>query len=606
MKLRLMPRTLLRLGVRNVLRVGIYRLGLKSGLSRARRLTAARPEGPFFRRTPARHDLPSPSRAWASEATYFDSRKFPLTGPAPNWMHNPYTSTTVTGAQQPWWRIPDFCPHVGDIKVIWEPSRFGWTISASERAATGDPQGWEQLEGWLSDWCESNPPYLGPNWKCGQEAAIRTMHLAMAALITGNLEAPTPGLADLVDVHLRRIRPTIQYAIGQDNNHGTSEAAALFIGGSLLLHAGRTDGQRYLRLGRNLVENRVARLVATDGSFSQQSMTYHRLFLDTMIMADVWRRRARLPAFSAATQERLAHAARWLFSMVDPETGDAPNLGANDGARLLPLTDTGYRDFRPTVQLAMALFCGERAYTGQGPWNDPFTWLGCDLPSAEATVPAGVQFDQGGYVILRAGEARVLFRYPCFQFRPAQSDALHVDLWLGSVNLLRDAGTFSYGLDLNTMDQFAGAIGHNTVAFDDQNQMPRLGRFLFGAWLQARDVACDTSGGTAQAGYTDWRGNSHRRSLALRGNSLRVTDEISGPFLKAVLRWRLPDGAWRLTDDGVTDGCRRVSISATMSTVRLEIARLDESRLYLDRQPTPVLECEFSTAGEITSEITWT
>ena len=50
---------------------------------------------------------------------------------------------------------------------------------------------------------------------------------------------------ELVYIHLKRIESTISYAIAQDNNHGTSEAAALFIGGSWLLANGYDYGEDF-------------------------------------------------------------------------------------------------------------------------------------------------------------------------------------------------------------------------------------------------------------------------------------------------------------------------------------------------------------------------
>jgi hypothetical protein len=598
-------RTLLALGASNVLRVAAYKLSLKSGLSRVQRLKASPPQGPFFVRTPLRPSLPAPSQAWRHEALYFDFRSFPLESAAPDWMLNPYTGKRLTGPDRPWWQIPDFDPAVGDIKVIWEPSRLSWVLAAAERAAAGSDEGWEQLETWLSDWCENNPPYRGPNWKCGQEASIRVMHLAMAAIILSNSENPTPGLICLIEIHLKRIEPTIQYAIGQDNNHGTSEAAALFIGGAMLDRAGLRDGRRYTNIGRRLIENRVNHLVAEDGSFSQHSMTYHRLFLDTMAMAEVWRLRFGLPTFSERTRQRLARASEWLFAMIDPQSGDAPNLGANDGARVLPLTDTGYRDFRPTVQIAMELFCGEQAYLGAGSWNEPFAWLGIVSRGRPARAPGAARFDKGGYAILRAEEARAIFRYPRFRFRPGQSDALHVDLWLGSLNSLRDAGTFSYGIDNQTLKEFAGAAGHNTISFDGRDQMPRLGRFLFGEWLRSEDVSFDARTNEAGAGYTDWCGNSHHRTVALGRRSLTVRDRVSGPFESAVLRWRLGGGNWHIEGNRASDGQRHVTISSDVALARTEIVERQESLFYLERQPVPVLECELTSPSTIITEFSW-
>lgn len=607
MNVGVVARTLAALGPLNVLRVGIYRLGLSSNLSAVQRLSAPVSRGPFFVRKPARPDLlPLASRSWLTETSYFDARSFPLVSDIPDWMSNPYAGRTLGAVDRPWWQIPDFDPEAGDIKIIWELSRFGWVLAAAERAAAGEEAGWEQLESWVSDWCERNPPYLGPNWKCGQEASIRVMHLAMAAIVTGNADDPTPGFKELVETHLKRVEPTIQYAIGQDNNHGTSEAAALFIGGSMLADAGVPSGRRYAKLGRKLIENRVDHLVAPDGSFSQHSITYHRLFLDSMVMAEIWRRRAGLPAFSGRVRQRLARAAEWLFAMIDPDSGDGPNLGANDGARLLPLTDTGYRDFRPSVQLSTALFCGKRAYGGEGKWNDAFAWLGVTIPETSAVALGSTQYDDGGYALLRAEKARAIFRYPRFRFRPAHSDALHIDLWLGSVNVLRDAGTFSYSVDDETLDQFAGAWGHNTIGFDEQDQMPRLGRFLFGAWLRSEDVHFDAKANRAAAGYTDWRGNRHHRNLKLGASRLTVTDQVSGHFNRGVLRWRLAPGPWRVEGGRlITDGRHRLSVSSTMPLASVRIVEREESLFYLERNTIPVVELEFSSAGTITSEFNW-
>ena len=76
----------------------------------------------------------------------------------------------------------------------------------------------------------------------------------------GQVSRPEPGLPALLAVHLKRIAPTLHYAMAQDNNHGTSEAAALFIGGSWLASLGLPGGERWARRGRHWLENRAERL----------------------------------------------------------------------------------------------------------------------------------------------------------------------------------------------------------------------------------------------------------------------------------------------------------------------------------------------------------
>ncbi|WP_432262641.1 heparinase II/III domain-containing protein [Cupriavidus sp. TMH.W2] len=484
-----------------------------------------------------------------------------------------------------------------------------WLLAFAQRAHKGDSEALSRLNAWLADWCESNPPYLGPNWKCGQEAALRVMQLAVAAQMLGDVKQTTPGLMDLLRVHLQRIEPTLQYAMAQDNNHGTSEAAALFIGGSWLAGAGVTEAVRWQDKGRYWLENRAGRLIGDQGSFSQYSLNYHRVMLDTFCIVEVWRRENRLPRFSDHFETRAREAARWLHDMVSPTSGDGPNLGANDGARLLQLADTAYRDYRPTVQLAMAVFAGQCAYKEDGPWNHVLHWLGVRTPEECAPGPSSRVADDGGFAVLRRRDAMAMLRYPRFRFRPSQADALHLDFWVDGENLLRDGGTFSYNADQRWLNYFAGTASHNTVQFDDRDQMPRLSRFLFCDWLKTTKVAQLEVGqltSTFSASYIDRLKASHSRHVNLADSHLQVIDEIAGFAHKAVLRWRIAPGNWQLDGHRLTNGACSLAVRASVPIVRLELVEGWESRHYLEKAPVPVLEIEVTQPGTLTTEFRWT
>lgn len=461
----------------------------------------------------------------------------------------------------------------------------------------------QRLNLWLEDWAEQNPPYKGPNWKCGQEASIRVMHLALAAWVLGQDKTPLSGLVDLICAHLQRIAPTMSYAIGQQNNHATSEAAALFIGGSLAIgHDRRALG--WMNTGRRWLEERAQILIAPDGSFSQYSVNDHRVMLDSYAFAEAWRQHRDLPPFTADLKNRLAAATRWLEAMTCAKTGDAPNLGANDGARLIQLSGCDYCDFRPSVQLAAAVFDGPDAF-GAGDWNLPLQWLG--IPAGQQRrATTSMTFDDGGYHVLRAGPSLAVLRYPRFRFRPSQADALHVDLWHHGENLLRDAGTFSY--NANDAAWFAGTSAHNTVTFDNNDQMPRLGRFLFGDWLKADDVvAVRTIGGgvSAAAGYTDRRGARHHRHVALSSDGLVCTDTVSGIFANGCLRWRLAPRDWALNAGQVCDDTAAVSVSSDQAQLDLTLTTAPESRYYQQRDEIPVLEIHFCQPCTIVTRVSF-
>jgi hypothetical protein len=593
--------TFARLGLGSIARVATYRLGLNSGRHPVQRLTASVAMPPFFRPCENAGAVAEPNGVWDDRLWWFSWHHAPLTEGPPDWFINPFSEESQPDATRDWWRIPDF--GAGDIKGLWELSRFDWVAAWATKAAQGDAAALERLNQWLADWAGRNPPYMGPNWKCGQESSIRVMHLVTAAWILGQARAPESGMVDLVRTHLQRIAPTMSYAIGQQNNHGTSEAAALFIGGSFLAgHDPRAEA--WARKGRRWLEERAATLIEPDGSFSQYSVTYHRLMLDTYTLAEAWRRQHGLPAFSARLGARLAAATEWLWAITDAKTGDAPNIGANDGARLMQLTGCDYRDFRPSVQSAAALFCDADAF-GPGPWNTPLHWLGV-AEGILRPAPRNQSYDDGGYHVLHIGAAMAVLRYPRFRFRPSQADALHLDLWHNGSNLLRDAGTFSYNAE--DANWFSGTAAHNTVTFDGRDQMPRLGRFLFGEWLKAdavEPVRDDGVAATAAAAYTDALGARHHREITLTADGLLCRDTISGTFQEACLRWRLAPGEWRLEGDTVRCGTYSIYIEIDGVPITPTLSTTMESRYYQHKAEIPEVSIKVNRPANLSSKVTF-
>lgn len=597
------------LGLCNLARVGWYRVRLRAGVHPAQRLHP-RPlaTGDFFASAPT--PVADPANAVPAPLTYFGWHPMPSDAP-PDWHRNCLTGARVPDPGRPWWEISDFDPGVGDIKTIWEASRFDWVVHFAVRARAGDAVALGTLNVWLRDWATQNPAYAGPNWKCGQEASIRVMHLAVAALLLQPVAPPSAPLAALLAQHLERIAPTVAYAMGQDNNHGTSEAAALLIGGSWLARAGVVGADEWYRTGRDMLVERAARLVADDGSFSQHSVNYHRLMLDTLTIAEVWRHRCSLEVFAPAVYDRASRATRWLFGMTDPETGDAPNVGANDGANLLPLTASAYRDYRPAVHLAAAVWLQQAAYPSPGVWHSVLTLLSVPPASVTMQPAASMLYADGGYAVLRrpVGGAVAVLRFPRYRFRPSHADPMHVDLWVDHRNVLRDGGSYSYAAEPRLQEYFTGIASHNTVQFDDREPMPRLGRFLWGAWLRTSvltPVVDDGDAVVVRAGYRDWRGALHERRLSLRDGTLTVVDRIEAFSGRAVLRWRLAPSAWWLSGDTLQDGRHALHVSADVPLNRIGLGEGWESREYLRRTHVPVLEIEVAQPATITTVYSWT
>ncbi|MBL4829146.1 MAG: heparinase II/III-family protein, partial [Aliivibrio sp.] len=415
-------------------------------------------------------------------------------------------------------------------------------------------------------------------------------------------------MREMIAQHLRRISLTIHYAMAQDNNHGTSEAAALFIGGLLLSNnGGGGQARRWQEKGRYWLENRVRHLIEKDGSFSQYSVNYHRLMLDALCLSEVWRREHKQKPFSKVFYQRARAATVWLRALTCEQTGDVPNLGSNDGAWIMLLTDTDYCDFRPTVQLAAVLFCDARAYGAEGTYDQALDLLNVSSLNHMDCQISQI-FSDGGYVALKNKLATTFLRFPKFRFRPSHCDALHLDLFVRGENILRDGGSYKYNCDDKWLNYFSGTESHNTAQFDQRNQMTKISRFLYGQWLSGHhdeSVQKTPEHVSFSAGYTDWVGASHKRRITLIDNKVTVEDKVFGFKRGAVLRWRLIPGAWVLNGSMVSKRGIQIKVSSDSEVEKIEICEGWESRYYGRKDSLPVLEVTVCRESTIITEISW-
>lgn len=594
-------KTALSLGLFNLFRALKYRIGIKIGLNPIQKLSAEMPSGIFFcigtqldRKT---LDFPKTLRAFG----YYD---YPLKSECPDWFYNPLTQTRSNNDNLPWYQIQDFDHNIGDIKGIWEASRFEWILHfVIDIKQKNDIAKLHILDIWLNDWCQKNLAYLGPNWKCGQEASIRVMHLLVALIGLNQLSNPSKNVLQLIELHLKRIEPTIDYAIAQDNNHGTSEATALFIGGALLNHmAPKRKYKFWEKLGRKWLENRAKKLIMEDGGFSQYSVNYHRVMLDSYSLAEIVRQKLNLKSFSNKLYDQIKNATDWLYVLTQEANGDVPNIGANDGARLLAVSRTDYRDFRPSVQLASTLFNKSSYYVKRGTYDESLEFFQLEKKVVNSSkLPKKNQFfSKSGFITAQKKDFFIAFKLPIFRFRPSQCDALHLDIWWKGKNILRDGGTYSYNSTSEDLRYFSGVASHNTVQFDAHEQMPRLSRFLFGSWLKPSQVNYQLN--KFSCAYQDYWGCKHNRAVSLKNQSIQIIDIISGFKTQAILRWRLQSAQWNLKDNVLSNDDISITIHSD-ARLELQLVQGEESRYYYQKRSLPVLEIKVTQATSITTII---
>ena len=440
----------------------------------------------------------------------------------------------------------------GDIKFLWEPARFGWAFKLGRAyRLTGRAKYagafWKYFE--LFD--RANPPYLGPHWMNGQEVAIRLLALIWSLQVFRSAHVSTPRrmerLSRSIARHADRIPQTLVYARAQNNNHLVVEAVALYTAGALL-HRSRLQNLGWKWLNRALQGQ-----IGSFGEYIQHSTNYHRLMLQAVLWADAVRR-ALGENWPPATREALTRASHWLFSMLDPDSGRVPNLGANDGALLLPLSSAEFLDFRPTVQAAACAFL--RVGLPHGDWDELSQWLGLQ--------PARQSADSAAYTTdhLRGRRSWAYLRASSFRSRLCHMDQLHFDLWWRGLNVTRDAGTYLYNAAPPWDNPLVSTRVHNTVTVDGQDQMSRGGRFLTLDWAPAyssivlEHVGADM--GHVHASHEGYRrlGIRHERTASVGDDERwRVEDQLIFMHRRPHelrLHWLLMDGEWILKRSGDT------------------------------------------------------
>ncbi len=523
-------------------------------------------------------------------------------GMPPNWFMNPFKKNiTFLNFDLLWTNLDDFNNSFGDIKNVWEISRFNWLGTLAIAYSISRKQKYlETINHLVSDWVAKNPENRGPNWKCGQEAAIRSINLILANEIIENHKISI-NLKYILEIHMRRIEKTFYYAKAQQNNHGLCEAIGVFLINAFLNKMERKNCAKKEKKWKKIIEDQVNKLIMDDGCFSQYSVVYHRMVLDLFSVLELLRKKWKLESFSEKFYKKINVAYLWYSSMVDLNSGDAPNFGNNDGTYLFNYTNMEYRDFRPSMSLMASVF--NISIAPELFKNHPLIGIfNIKKPPLHVLDLKSKDYRQGGQIKLISNDNILFFRIPQFKFRPAHSDALHIDIWKSGINWIKDAGTFSYAVDEDILDQFSGTKGHSTIQFDNSNQMPRISRFLFGNWLKPKFVKFSSKKISAGSGYIDANGNHHDRYIKSIIGGWEIIDFIKGNFEHVISRFILSDAFWQLDQNKVYCKNCLIKIQSTID-IKIQINKQFVSEFYGFKRSSPVLEVMANNPCEIKTEI---
>ena len=455
-----------------------------------------------------------PDQQWAEETAnriaqgefrYFSARWINI-GQQPDWFLNPYESQSAPGGQH-FSKINEF--GFGDVKTIWEASRFGFVFHlARSFGRTGDRQCAETYWRLLEHWMDANPPYDGINWKCGQESGLRFLAAVFGFYVFSECPATN---AERIKRFTRfavatgnRIEKHIGYAISQKNNHGISEAVVLWTIGILFPELKQAD--RWRSRGLAVLKQLCLELIYDDGAFSQHSANYHRLVLHllawTFRLAEV-----NEVELDAEVLDKFKRATHFIESLLNPYSGSVPRYGSDDGAMILALNHCDYFDFRPVVQLCRTINQQPKRFAN-GEWNEDLFWFGYPvaegvdnasgkqaLPTQSADQSASLEsFPDGGVHRLSNDQTVALLKAGIFRHRPAQSDLLHVDISWKGYDVAIDPGTYTYNGKQQWQNiPFNRSQRHNSVMVDSTEPETCVSKFMLLPWNEAELVSTHQS-----------------------------------------------------------------------------------------------------------------
>ena len=432
------------------------------------------------------------ARLRAGEFPYFNAGHRCI-GTDYDWLTNPDSGFRYDGAAH-WLDVDDFAAAAGDIKFVWEKSRFSYlhTIVRYDYHFEEDCAEW--VFGEIDSWLSANPINRGPNYKCSQEISLRVLNWLWVLYYYQNSPALTEDRFQRI-MHacywqLHHVRQNIDFSrIAVRNNHAITETMLLYLGG--IFFPFFPEAEKWAKAGKDWLEEEVAYQVYPDGTFLQFSHNYHRVLVQLLTWT-LYLSRLNNQPLSATFLDRSRRSLDYLYQCQVEENGRLPNYGANDGALFFPLSDCAYRDYRPALNALAYYFYGQDLYT-EGGWLEDRQWYTARgttaTPAALPERRAIASYSDGGYYIARNRDTLTFIRCGSHRDRPSHADNLHLDLWYKGVNYLRDAGTYKYNTDPETLTYFVGTKGHNTVQLGHHDQMRKGARFIWYDWSQATAAA---------------------------------------------------------------------------------------------------------------------
>ena len=408
-----------------------------------------------------------------------------------DWVTNPETNYQYSKTIH-WTEIEDLNEIAGDIKNVWEKSRFSYLLTVMRYDYHYEEDHSEFVFDEIVSFIDHNPLNQGPNYKCSQEISIRVLNWLLLLYFYKESSFLKDNLFDKIIYYIhwqmQHVYDNIDFSrISVRNNHAITETSALFIVGTLFPEL--PNARKWQLNGKKWLEEEVDYQIYDDGTYLQFSHNYHRVVIQDLTYVIAIAKLNDI-VLSEKLIDKSYKSINFLFQSQDLTSGELSNYGSNDGALFFNFGSLNYRDYRPQLDALYYLITGNNLYEKvfeDRYWFASLVKVKSQFPNIELIYGIS-RFDKGGIYLYRDRESLTMLVCTQYKDRPAHADGLHLDVWYKGSNILFDAGSYKYNTTDELKRYFNGSESHNTVMLDKYDHMLKGPRFIWLNWIKKSEI----------------------------------------------------------------------------------------------------------------------
>ena len=400
-----------------------------------------------------------------------------------DWITNPISKYKYD-INKHWSEIKDLSNEAGDIKYVWEKSRFTFLNDIIRYDYHHSDDQSKFVFNQIEDFIDKNPINQGPNYVCSQEISLRILNWTFALYYYKDSEIFSEELfykiMHSVYCQIQHVYKNINFSrISVRNNHAITETLSIYISGKIFPFF--PDVKSWSKKAKKWFENEINYQIYDDGTHLQYSTNYHRVVIQLLTIAIKFSKIYNDP-LDKKIYDKAKKSIEFLTDMMDIKTGYLPNVGANDGSLFFNFSSCDYRDYRPQINDLHTLIYNNTIFNS----TESLYWHGIkQSKKVKLKQSKTKKFPDGGFFILNDNDqSKTVVKCTNYTNRPSQADNNHLDIWLNGKNYFRDNGSFLYNTQKKYINFFNGTVGHNTCTIENENQMLKGPRFIWFYWVK--------------------------------------------------------------------------------------------------------------------------